>query len=139
MKPASNMSPAETPSPAKTSTDKIVSVRQTVEKGEMFRGPIPPPAYMKGYQEIDPTFPDRILKMTEKANDADIEDQHNVIRSDNFSRAFGQVLSFILGCLGLFVAYRLAVLNYASATIITAALTGVAPILIAAIRSNKHD
>lgn len=91
---------------------------------------------MKGYAELDPTFPDRILRMAEKSNDADIEDQHSIVRSDNFSRVFGQVLSFLLGCAGLFVAYRLAVLRYASAAIITAALSGVAPILIAAIHSN---
>lgn len=90
---------------------------------------------MKRLAELDITM---TLIADKFGIDADIEDQHNIVRSDNFSMVFGQVLSFLLGCAGLFVAYRLAVLNYASAAIVTAALTGVAPILIAAIRSNKH-
>ena len=130
------MNPANDNPPAKASGKSSILVGK---KQELYSGPIPSPALMKGYAEIDPTFPDRILRMAEKSNDADIEDQHSIVRSDNFSRVFGQVLSFFLGCAGLFVAYRLARLNYASAAIITAALSGVAPILIVAIQSNKRD
>jgi uncharacterized membrane protein len=34
-----------------------------------YRGPIPPPNMLEGYREIDPSFPERIIKMAERALD----------------------------------------------------------------------
>ncbi len=56
---------------------------------QLFEGPIPPPQILKGYKDIDDSFPDRILKMAEK----DLQTRHNM----NYLGWFGTYsLSLIL-------------------------------------------
>jgi len=40
-------------------------VIETIQHSEQFTGPIPHPDHMQKYQDIDQSFPDRILKMAE--------------------------------------------------------------------------
>lgn len=48
-----------------------------------YSGPIPDPESLQKYREIDPSFPDRIMAMTEKALDANIEDSHIAARAES--------------------------------------------------------
>lgn len=58
------------------SAENLISVPETeddtVEVEAEYSGPIPTPEMMRTYYEIDPSLPDRIMLMAEKANDAAI-------------------------------------------------------------------
>ena len=61
----------------------------------IWSGPIPPPEALERYNQIDSTFADRILAMTEKE-----------VKHRHFSEYIGQATSFIVAVCGLFtVAY----------------------------------
>lgn len=47
---------------SKIENNQIASIKASYSE---FVGPIPPPAIMGGYKEIDPSFPNRILTMAE--------------------------------------------------------------------------
>lgn len=55
-----------------------------------YQGVIPPPEMMEHFAEIDPSFPDRILRMAEKEGDARRSRERSIITK-----------SFILDILGL--------------------------------------
>lgn len=46
----------------RTSQEKSLSVTKT----EVYQGALPPPDMMQGYQQLDKSFPDRIITMAEK-------------------------------------------------------------------------
>ncbi len=81
-----------------------------VHEGFLFMEPIPSPELMKQYAEVDPTFPDRILKMAEaeSAHRQSEEKKLNKcrraeIRSDGFGRLSALFLAFFaLGGVWLF-------------------------------------
>ncbi len=50
-----------TPAPTSPAERDVVLMRASE-----FRGPLPSPETLKGYGEIDPTFPNRLMVMTEK-------------------------------------------------------------------------
>jgi uncharacterized membrane protein len=105
----------------------------TIQQTAMYAGPIPTPELLRGYKDIDPTFAERIVKMAEKHVDADV-----LIKNED-ARAIkrGQIFSFVVCILGLAAAVVLAVLNLQPVAI-AAALTGVSPIIISALTSNKR-
>jgi hypothetical protein len=45
--------------------DILIEQMETIQHSEQFTGPIPHPEHMQKYQDIDQSFPDRILKMAE--------------------------------------------------------------------------
>jgi uncharacterized membrane protein len=109
---------------------------QEVETQEMYSGPIPHPDILKKFGDIDPSFPERIMKMTEDNNKAD------VIMRNRFSLAglavplAGQIFSFFISCIGFGVAIVLG-LKGIEAGAITATIGGIAPIIIAALTNLK--
>lgn len=58
---------------------------KSIEIAKLSIGPIPPPEILKGYKEIDPSFPERIFKMAEKEQ-----------RFRHISFYSGQVLGFFI-------------------------------------------
>lgn len=46
-------------------TNRTVKVQQAHIKQEIFQSDYPPPEMLQKYAQIDPTFPDRLLKMAE--------------------------------------------------------------------------
>jgi uncharacterized membrane protein len=64
-------------------------------------GPLPPPAILKGYQQIDPTFPERIVRLAETEADHRRTLEDKVITAEIASTRRGQHATVIL-CLGLF-------------------------------------
>ena len=55
-----------------------IVAEQTIS--EKHSGPIPHPEIMRGYSSIDPSFPERIMKMAERNNDASIEHEEYLIK-----------------------------------------------------------
>jgi uncharacterized membrane protein len=49
------------------------SPQAVIESEALFSGPIPPPAVLRGYGEIDPQYPERIFKMAEAYSKADVK------------------------------------------------------------------
>lgn len=76
---------------------------QMATKVASFRGPLPPPSLLQGYDDIQPGFAERIVRMAEgeadhrrqleqKALDADIKLSHK----DFTERRWGQCLAFTI-------------------------------------------
>ncbi len=75
-----------------------------VQRTESFSGPLPSPEILKGYSEVIPDAPERLLRMAERQNAHDMEmDQENMrLARRSMDRGFnaarrGQILGFILG------------------------------------------
>jgi uncharacterized membrane protein len=105
---------------------------QKIETQELYSGPIPHPDFLKKFGDIDPSFPERIMKMTEDNNKAD------VTMKNRFSLAplLGQMFSFLISCIGFGTAILFG-LKGIQAGAITATIGGIAPIIIAALANIK--
>jgi len=95
---------------------------------EIFSGPLPPPDVLKGYREISPDYPERLMKMAEAHAAADVHRKYK----EPFNITLGQVFSFVLGLSGFGLSALLA-LKGLEAGAVAAALGGIAPIIVAAI------
>ncbi|MCL2231947.1 MAG: hypothetical protein FWB99_02605 [Treponema sp.] len=95
---------------------------------EVFSGPLPSPGMLKGYREISPDYPERLMKMAEAHAAADIHKKYK----EPFNITFGQVLrslwAFLFG-----LSKRPFGSNGLEAVAIAAALGGIAPIIVAAL------
>ena len=95
---------------------------------EIFSGPLPPPDTLKGYREISPDYPERLMKMAEAHAAADVHRKYK----EPFNITLGQVFSFVLGLSGFGLSALLALKGLEMGAI-AAALGGIAPIIVAAI------
>ncbi len=68
---------------------------------ECFMGPMPPPHLMKGYHEIDPSFPDRLLKIVEKEQDNRHKLESISLDKQFIERKRGQIFSLTIGVVGI--------------------------------------
>ena len=98
-----------------------------------YNGPIPPASELEQLKAVDSTFPERVMRIAELHAAADIR------RKDRFSLShiIGQFVSFLLGCMGFGIGVLFA-LKGIEAGAITAVISGVAPIVIAAL-ANFHN
>lgn len=72
--------------------------------GELHRGPLPHPDTLKGYSEIDPAFPQRILKMAEDEQShrhemerQALQAQKDDLKRDRLEARLGQVFALVIG------------------------------------------
>ena len=102
--------------PAITPDDDSVTVGDTVDDPELcrsvsaspFTGPIPPPALMREYAELDPEFPRRFIEIFERLQSHDHEVEKALL-SSNKEIIFGnqdllrrgQLFGFVLALVGL--------------------------------------
>lgn len=68
---------------------------------EMTDGAVPPPLMLRGYGDVDPTFPGRIFAMAEKEQDAQIETVRRASRAEALAVTLGAIITpiFIVGLL----------------------------------------
>jgi uncharacterized membrane protein len=104
-----------------------------VEESALFSGPLPPPAVLKGYGEVDPQYPERIFKMAEAYSAADVKERN----AESLAIILGMAFSFAI-CLGGLVACFVLALKGMTAESITAAVAGISPIVINALSSFKR-
>ena len=71
------------------------------EKQVFFSGSIPHPDILKGYSDIDSSFPERILKIAESHDKTEDDAQQSLVRGNVVSAILGQILSFIFGVVGI--------------------------------------
>lgn len=107
-------------------------------------GPIPPPHIMKEYFEIDPSFPDRIMKMTEqealhrRSEDKKINRCRRAeIRSDGITRFVSPFLAFLALGSYMFLTYKIFEMGYSNAGSILS-VSGLGIILIGFYRFTKN-
>jgi uncharacterized membrane protein len=117
--------------------DRIIREGRTeliaAQKHEVFLGPIPSPSILGDYRKLDPSYPDRIIRMAEQHAEADV-----LLKNREASAiGRGQVFSFILGIIGFGTAIFLAVKKL-EAGAIAAAIGGIAPIIIAALANFQQ-
>jgi uncharacterized membrane protein len=63
---------------------------------EHYSGPVPAAKEMKQYAEIDPSFPDRMMTMAEKQQDANIRIAERLSKSEAFSVPVVAILAIVL-------------------------------------------
>lgn len=84
---------------------QIQSQRQTVE----YSSPIPLPKILKGYKEVDPTFPERIMAEFEKNSEHARQQEQKALDAQIQESKRGQYMAFFLSialfCLILFSLY----------------------------------
>ena len=110
------------------------------EISETYIGPLPNPLFLEKYKNTDPSFPERIMKMAEAHNAADVTTKNRISLSHLITPIMGQVITFFLGAGGIFACIYLARAGYTGPSI-AAVASAFSPIAIRAIRSirNKVD
>jgi len=104
------------------------------EISETYIGPLPNPLFLEKYKNTDPTFPERIMKMTEAHNVADVTTKNRISMSQFITPIIGQVITFLLGAGGILACIYLARAGYTGPSI-AAVTSAFSPIAIRAIRS----
>lgn len=71
---------------------------------ETISGPVPPPQILKGYGDVDPSFPQRILEMAENEQShrhdmerETLDAQKDDLKRDRMEARLGQVFGLIIG------------------------------------------
>ncbi|MDR2587907.1 MAG: hypothetical protein LBC67_00625 [Spirochaetales bacterium] len=114
------------------------AIIRTVESHEVYSGPIPSPEDLQAFGRIDSSFPERIMKMTEANNNADVTTKNRFSLVNLIVPVIGQAASFVISCIGFGSAVFLAIRGVEGAAI-TAAIGGIAPIVIAALANFKKS
>lgn len=125
------------PQTKKTASPKVnAQIQHTTQ--EVYTGPIPHPDILKGFAEIDSSFPERIIKMAEKHNESNVLQKNRISWSNAYLPLIGQIFTFILAISGILFGVFLAIKGHTSSSI-TSIIGGFCPILIAAISNlNKN-
>ena len=76
----------------------IIQQIQSIEE-RSFRGPLPPPDVMRGYEDIVPGAADRILAMAEKEQQHRFDCEKKIIKGSIFESRLGQWFAFTLSVL----------------------------------------
>lgn len=76
---------------------RVVSVMH-----EYYQGPVPHPQHLREFEEICPGTAERLVRMAEKQQDANIEITRNSQNAENRDRTLGMVFGFLSFC-GLIV------------------------------------
>jgi uncharacterized membrane protein len=92
----------------------------------MYFGPIPHPDTLKKFGDIDSSFPERIMRMTEDNNKADVTMRNRLSFTGLVVPLLGQVFSFLISCIGFGVAIVFGLKGIEAGTI-TATIGGIAP------------
>ena len=96
---------------------------------------------LEKYKNANPTFPERIVKMAEKHNAADVGIKKSFSFSSTVIPMLGQIFTFLLGAGSLYACVRLIEKGYAGGAIATV-IAGFSPIIINALkgfRKNGHS
>lgn len=107
---------------------------------EMTDGAVPPPLMLRGYGEVDPSFPSRIFAMAEKEQDSQIETVRRASRAEALAVTLGAIITpaFVIGLLILAGVLLLNGQQAAGVTSLVASLgVMITPALTAAV-SRQH-
>lgn len=77
----------------------IVEAFCAIEESSSFRGPLPPPEILKGYESILPGASERILKMAEKQQNHRMHIEETIVERQTRQSGYGQIWGGVLACL----------------------------------------
>lgn len=90
-----------------TATRLIFAMEQSIETS--YNGPIPPPSYLKGYKDVLPNAPERILAMAEKQQEHRMKMEESLVERNLRLSERGQRLGFVIVILFLAASVFLAI------------------------------
>lgn len=73
----------------------------------IFQGPLPHPDVLKGYAEVDPSFPDRVIGLTENQSQHRQNLENTVVEANIKNQRRGSIFAFILGLITIVGAFVL--------------------------------
>jgi uncharacterized membrane protein len=115
---------------------RIILTRQEIS--ETFEGPLPDPVMLEKYKHADPSFPERIMRMAEAHNAADINTKNRISLSNLIIPIIGQVFTLLLGAGGILACIYLARAGYTGGAI--AAIVGsFSPMVINAFKGLRQN
>jgi uncharacterized membrane protein len=104
-------------------------VIQSVQSQVIYQGPLPEPETLRQYGIADPSFPERIMKMAEAHNAADVKLKERVSLSNLIVPVIGQIFTLGLGAGGILACIYLAKAGYEGGAIASIAAS-FAPMVI---------
>ncbi len=119
-----------------SATDKA-GVALYKEKQVVFEGAIPHPDILKGYGEIDKSYPERIIKLAENHAKTEDASQSALVKGNIISVILGQILSFIFGIAGITATIYLGSKGNTPGAIATA-IAVIVQVVVSAIVNKKN-
>jgi uncharacterized membrane protein len=104
---------------------------------EIYQGPMPHPDTLKGFGEIDLSFPERIMKMAEAHNDADVKTKLRLSLANLMIPIIGQVFTLLITGGGIIACVFLAIAGKYGESV-AAIILSFAPIIINALTNLKN-
>lgn len=86
-------------------------------------GPLPPPDIMRGFRDVDPSFPERIMAEFEKNSDHGKEQEVKALQAQIQETKRGQYMAMAVIIVGLAGTFALAYLDKNVASVITGVCT----------------
>ncbi|MDR0635815.1 MAG: hypothetical protein LBF87_01900 [Treponema sp.] len=112
-------------------------VVQAVQTSELYSGPLPDPETLERYKNADPSFPERIMRMAEAHNAADIKTKNRISLSNLIIPVIGQVFTLILGGGGIMACVYLAKAGFTGGAI-AAIVSSFSPMVINAFKGLRE-
>ena len=111
---------------------------EIIAREEIYHGPLPNPEMLERYKNTDPSFPERIMRMAEAHNAADISTKNRISLSNLIVHIIGQAFTFMLGAGGILGCIYLARSGYTGGAI--AAIAGsFSPMVINAFKGFRQN
>jgi uncharacterized membrane protein len=107
------------------------------QRFELIQGPLPDPEMLERYKNADPSFAERIVRMAEAHNAADVAMKNRVSLSHLVVPIIGQVFTLLLGAGGLLTCVFLARAGYTGVAI-AAVAGGFTPIIVGAFKGFRR-
>jgi uncharacterized membrane protein len=85
-----------------------------------YKGPIPDPGMLARYNEVDPTFADRIMKMAEAEVYANTDAIRDLSSADSLAVRWGAIAAVGITAVGLIGTVVLIILGYSAIAVLTA-------------------
>jgi uncharacterized membrane protein len=96
---------------------------------EIIQGPLPEPEVLERYKNADPSFPERIMRMAEAHNTADVKIKYRISLSNLIVPIIGQIFTLVLGASSILACIYLVKAGYTGGAI-AAIVCGFSPLVI---------
>ena len=98
---------------------------------------LPAPEVLEGFKNVNDSFPERIMKMAEAHNAADVAAKNRISLSDLITPIIGQAFTMILGAGGILACVYLARAGYTWPAVASIA-GGFSPVVIGALKNLRR-
>jgi len=105
---------------------------------QTYSGPLPEPGMLEQYKNADPSFPERIVRMAEDHNAADIITKKRFSLANLITPILGQVFAFLLGIAGIIAGAYLTMEGHPATGIVVIG-SAFSPIIISSFKRKKDD